>query len=379
MQVGRARPRQVREIEPRNAGLRFATGGEERWLDPVRFRLEGGGAAWIADVSLKEADGGTELLWEADVKRPARGWYNPVHYFMLDEVVAAAERHGLHLQLVLLTRDLYMNALKDSASGDYDRAIGDARRLMRYAVARWGYSTGVAAWEYWNEMDSALPMDRFYRALGDDLDVTDVYQHLRSTGTWGASARDCRHPKLDLADTHFHLRPSDGARLADEVEAVVDRTRWLRGHAPNKPAFLGEFGLTDDQWQITDLMKQSSELVDFHNALWASALSGASGTALAWRWERLDQKNAYPAYKPLSQFLNDIAWTAGNLENVGGNRVCAAWGGTRSKAGVYIRYRPGALTGRQKTENNQMHRRGRVGIPNHRLSGVRRKFRELPA
>lgn len=149
MQVGRARPRQVREIEPRNAGLRFATAGEERWLDPVRFRLEGGGAAWIAHMSLKEADGGTELLWEADVKRPARGWYNPVHYFMLDEVVAAAERHGLRLQLVLLTRDLYMNALKDSASDDYDRAIGDARRLMRYAVARWGYSTGVVAWEYW--------------------------------------------------------------------------------------------------------------------------------------------------------------------------------------------------------------------------------------
>lgn len=100
VQVGMARPRQVREIEPRNAGLRFATAGEERWLDPVRFRLEGGDAAWIAHVSLKEADGGTELLWEADVKRPARGWYNPVHYFMLDEVVAAAERHGLHLQRV---------------------------------------------------------------------------------------------------------------------------------------------------------------------------------------------------------------------------------------------------------------------------------------
>jgi len=327
----------------------FATGGEEHWLDPVRFRLEGGGAAWIADVSLKEADGEPELLWEADVSRPARGWYNPLDCFMLDEVVSSAERHGLHLQLVLLTRDLYMNALKDPASGEYDRAIADARRLMRYAVARWGWSTSVAAWEYWNEMNPGLPTDRFYRALGDDLEVTDVYHHLRTTSTWGPSARDCRHPKLDLADTHFYLRPSDAARLADEVEAVLDRARWLREHAPHKPAFLGEFGLADNQWRITDLMKQSPELADFHNALWASALSGASGTALAWWWERLDQKNAYPAYKPLSRFLRDVPWTAGGLEASVGltaeDRVRLVVLRTRNRAWVWLFHRAAGWAG----------------------------------
>jgi hypothetical protein len=136
---------------------------------------------------------------------------------------------------------------------------------------------------------------------------------LRTTSTWGPSPKDCRHPELDLADTHFYLRPVDANRLGDEVEAIQDRTRWLREQAPNKPAHLGEFGLADDRWRITDEMKQSRDLADAHNALWASALSGASGTALFWWWERLDERNVYPLYRPVSAFLADVPWTSGEV------------------------------------------------------------------
>jgi hypothetical protein len=294
----------------------FATGEGDYWLGSMRFRLEGQGTAWLDDLSLKETGGGPELLWEADVNRPTRGVYNPVDCFMLDELVSAAEQHGLYLQLCLLTRDLYLEALKDPDRPEYEQAIADAKKLFRYAVARWGYSASVAAWEYWNEMNPNLPTDRFYRELGRFLEETDLYGHLRTTSTWGPSAKDCRHPKLDLADTHFYLRPADKTRLEDEVEAIQDRTRWLREQAPNKPAHLGEFGLADDQWRITDEMKQSRELVDVHNALWASALSGASGTALFWWWERLDERNVYPFYRPVSAFVADVPWTSGDVKPV---------------------------------------------------------------
>jgi hypothetical protein len=294
----------------------FTTGPGDYWLGWMRFRLEGRGTAWLGDLSLKEAGGGPELLWEADGNRPARGFYNPVDCFMLDELVSAAERHGLYLQLCLLTRDLYMEALKEPDSPEYEQAIADARKLFRYAVARWGYSTSVAAWEYWNEMNPNLPTDRFYTELGEFLERTDPYGHLRTTSTWGPSPKDCRHPELDLADTHFYLRPVDANRLGDEVEAIQDRTRWLREQAPNKPAHLGEFGLADDRWRITDEMKQSRDLADAHNALWASALSGASGTALFWWWERLDERNVYPRYRPVSAFVADVPWTSGELKPV---------------------------------------------------------------
>ncbi len=291
----------------------FTSGPADYWLDRMSLRLEGNGTAWVSDLSLKESGDGPELLWEADVNRPVRGFYNPLDCAMLDELVAAAEQRGIYLQVCLITRDLYMDALKDPASPAYERAIEDAKKLFRYAVARWGWSPNVAAWEYWNEMNPGLPTDRFYTALGEYLEQVDVYRHLRTTSTWGPSAKDCRHPKLDIADTHFYLRPSDKGRLRDEVEAVLDRTRWLREQAPNKPAHLGEFGLANEKWQPTEEMKQSRELIDFHNALWASALSGASGTAMFWWWDRLDPRDVYPLYRPLSAFIADVPWASGAI------------------------------------------------------------------
>lgn len=291
----------------------FSTGPQDFWLGAMVFRADGNGTVLLRNLSLREVAAGPELLWEADVNRPVRGYYNPLDCSVLDELVLAAERTGLYLQLCMLTRDLYMDALKQPDGPEYDRAIRDAKKFFRYAVARWGASTSVAVWEYWNEMNPGLPTDRFYQELGAWLEKFDPYQHLRATSTWGPSPKDCRHPALDLADTHFYLRPANKGRLEDEVEAVLDRTRWLREQAPNKPAHLGEFGLADDQWRITDELRNSPELADMHNALWASALSGASGAALFWWWERLDQRNAYPIYRPLSRFLEEVPWTSGRV------------------------------------------------------------------
>ena len=292
----------------------FSSGSADFWLNGLRIQVEGEGVAFVRELSLREASGGPELLWEAAVDRPERGFYNPLDCFMLDETLAAAEKQGIYLQLCLFTRDVYMTALKDPAGPEYDQAIRDGKKLLRYAIGRWGYSTRVAAWEYWNEMDPGLPTDRFYAEMGEYLEQADPYRHLRTTSTWGPSAKDCRHAKLDIADVHFYLRPSDKERLHDEVEAVLERTRWLREQAPRKPAHLGEFGLANKKWAPTEEMNRSRELIDFHNALWASALSGASGTAMYWWWDRLDQRNVYPIYRPLSRFIADVPWTSGQVQ-----------------------------------------------------------------
>ena len=300
--------------EWRPFSFKFKTGPNERWLGNVALALEGDGDVWVADLSLKEAGGSVELLWEADLNRGVRGVYNQPDCFMVDELVRAAERDGLYLQLCLLTRDLYMNRLQDPASAEYAEAVQDAKNFMRYTVGRWGYSTAVATWEYWNEMDPGKPTDRFYAEVSEYLANIDIYGHLKSTSTWGPSARDCRLSALSLADTHFYLRPADADRLENEVHAVLDRALWIRQQAPRKPALLGEFGIADNQWRLLPEMNRKTGLADVHNALWASALSGLSGTALSWWWERLDQQEIYSLYRPLSQFLKDIPWTTGQLE-----------------------------------------------------------------
>ncbi len=169
--------------------LRFKTGGDERWLGRTELRVTGEGSAWIDQLSLKEADGGAELLWEAAVERPERGFYNPLDCAQLDDIVSAATQYGIYLQVCLMTRDAYMQDFKDEESPQYAQAIVAAKNLLRYAVARWGSATSVATWEYFNENDPGLPMERFYREVGEYLQQIDVYGHLRSTSTWHPSAR----------------------------------------------------------------------------------------------------------------------------------------------------------------------------------------------
>jgi hypothetical protein len=207
-----------------------------------------------------------------------------------------------------------MKDLKNDTSVEYQRAIDDAKKLLRYAVARWGYSTNIATWEYFNEIDPNLPTDRFYRELAQYLEQIDVYRHLRSTSTWHPSVKDLRHGQLDVADVHFYLRAVKDQKYRDLADAAVGNTDFLRQHAPNKPALIGEFGLANEKWQPTKEMQESRELVDFHNALWASSLAGASGAAAFWWWDRLDRCEAYPLYRPVAEFLKDIPWTTAKLQ-----------------------------------------------------------------
>jgi hypothetical protein len=76
--------------------IEFITGRDEYWLGRTSVQLRGEGAAWLDALSLKETGGGFELLWEADVNRKARGFYNPVDCHMLDQIVAlnAAPNHN---------------------------------------------------------------------------------------------------------------------------------------------------------------------------------------------------------------------------------------------------------------------------------------------
>jgi hypothetical protein len=315
----------------------FTSGADQYWLERLQFQLETSGSARWRDLSLTEADGGPELLWEASVNRDVVGYYNPLDCEQIDQVLAMAERRGIYLQLCLLTRDLYMDKLRDESSADYDWAISHARNLLRYAVARWGYSTHVAAWEYFNEMDPGRPTDRFYDSLGSYLEQIDVNHHLRTTSAWGPAPKDWRHPRIDIAELHWYLRPAWGDLSNDEVAAVADRTKALREHAPDKPALLAEFGLAGNQWELSPLMKQDQQLVHFRRSLWTSAMTGLSGTAMFWWWEDLDRQAAYRHYGPLAAFLKDAPVLRETLDVAANPQDVRAIGvGSKNAAYVWI-------------------------------------------
>jgi hypothetical protein len=318
----------------------FAAGPDDWWIETIRFALPTGGVAYLSGLSLVRADTGRELLWDADPDRQVLGVYNQADCAMLDAVVTEAERLGVRLQLCLLTRDLYMDRLKGERSPDYDRATADARNLLRYAIARWGCSTAVAVWEYWNEMDPGRPTSRFYADLGRYLDGTDPYRHLRTTSAWSDATDDWRHPALDVANMHWYLRPAEGDLYRDEVEAVLRKCRALRASAPARPAMFAEFGLAQDNWQPSPDMGRDARYTHLHRALWASALSGLSGTVMAWWWEDIHARDAYSVYRGVSRFVARIPWTSARLRPVepaaSGARCRAIGLASRDRAYIWV-------------------------------------------
>ncbi|MBN1124836.1 MAG: DUF5060 domain-containing protein [Sedimentisphaerales bacterium] len=285
----------------------YTTDSNQYWLGRMSLRTQEG-EILLDELTLTETGDGPNLLWEADVNRPDRGVYNQIDCWMLDEVLEAARENDIYIMLCLLTRDLYMDSLKDPQSEEYAQAIKDAKNFLRYAVARWGYSTNVAAWEYFNEQNPSLPTDRFYTEMGEYLTKIDPYKHLRTTSTWHPSPRDCRLDQIDVAQLHHYMRPSDKDGFQDEITVLLDRGNWLRTIGPGKPGLIGEFGLATDKWGLSDFMKKDMDGVHFHNTLWASVFSGAGGTAMLWWWDQLDRQDLYRHYYPLSEFLKNVSF-----------------------------------------------------------------------
>lgn len=283
-------------------------------LPQVVFRLNRAGTIWMRDFSLKEAAGGPELLEEADPNRPILGVYHARDSFYLDRILEAAEQSGVHVQLVLFTRDHYLHLLRQSGGRAYRTATDHARRLLRYAVARWGYSTHLVAWEYFNEMDPGLPTESFYTELARYLDTVDVYRHLRVNSTWHSPSKDYAHPDLDAANQHHYLRPPSGEIWKDEVASITTQFEINRARLKERPLFFAEYGITDANWQRAPQLDQDRQWTHLHHALWLTMTLGYGSTVCHWYWDDIHRQDAYGVYTPLARFAADIPFSRDNFK-----------------------------------------------------------------
>jgi len=300
------------EQEARRHEYRFRMGNAPESLEPLRLECRET-TAYVRDLQLTASGSSRNLLWDADHDRPILGTYNQVDCAMLDKLVEEAEKLGVRLQLCVLTRDLYMERLSRPDSPEYQQAMTDARNVLRYAVARWGASEAVAAWEYWNEMDPGKPTARFFTEVGEYLRQTDPYRRPRTTSSWADAPADWKHEAIDLANMHWYMRPAEDERFRDAVLGVLEKAAELRKEVPAKPAFMAEFGLADNNWRPSEHAAGDVDFCHLKHAIWTSALSGLSGTAMAWWWEDIHARQGYRVYKPLSGFVRNIPWTSGRL------------------------------------------------------------------
>lgn len=251
------------------------------------------------------------------------GQYNLINAWEMDRVLEEAERRGIYLNYVVHNHGKFSTFCDpewagnpfNASNGGYlaspeqywtdPRALQSFRNLMRYTIARWGYSPHIFAWELWSELNLAGTHAAFYRRpevvawhrqMGRDVRAMDPFGHMLSSHTSGdytmQNPEIAALPEMDYIPVDAYHGNTDPLYIVQLMRATVEFARPFR-----KPVLITEFG--GNPW-AQDLKHLDDTL---HAAIWAAVGQPMAGTPLFWWWQVIDEENFYPRYAALQRFM----------------------------------------------------------------------------
>lgn len=254
------------------------------------------------------------------------GQYNMMNAWEFDRVLEAAERHGIYINFVIHNHGKF-SAFSDEewADNPFNAAIGgflttpeqyfsDARamacfrKLMRYMVSRWGYSTHLFSWQLWSELDltgskgdvwRSPDVVEWHRIMGREIKVMDPNDHLIGSHVCGDYSH--QNPAL-ISLKEMDYCPVDAYHNSSEALHIVTLMRQTADfNVPyRKPVLITEFG-------GTPMGQGLKHLVDsLHAALWSSTCIPVGGTPLLWWWHLVEEENLYPMYGAVQRFMRTV-------------------------------------------------------------------------
>jgi len=220
--------------------------------------------------------------------------------YRLDALLEMARERDIYIMLTLINHGQYStttnpewdsNPFNSANGGPLDSPAdfatnAEARRLwhqrLRYIAARWGYSTNIMAWEWWNEVNwtplvqSHLLAPWVQRSTAY-LKTVDPYNHLITHSGSPVSDKAVWN-QMDFVQDHRY----DKADLVMDFSGIIQN--WFF-QFPDKPFLMGEFG-SPSQYDRDGML--------FHLGLWAAPMSGSFGTGMMWWWDTyIHPKNVY--------------------------------------------------------------------------------------
>ncbi len=292
-------------------GVNIAWGGQGMEVPAMITRLGASGGNW-SRIWMNHWDS-KNLDWVDSKSKPgtldltvARKW---------DGIVAAAEKSGVHFQMVFQHHGQYSSSVNpnwgenpwNAANGGFlqkpeefftsARARALTKAKYRYSIARWGYSPSVMAWELFNEVQFVDALRNktpeghdaviaWHKEMAAFIKAQDPQQHLVAT----SSDTDI----AGLYDTVDYVQPHSYPPDAVTMAASLEPAKW------NKPIFFGEVGPSGGDNRLS-----GSAYEDFlHAALWASIMqSETGGAAQFWYWDQMERQNLYGQYQSATGFL----------------------------------------------------------------------------
>lgn len=286
--------------------------------DPRFFELSDGSffypvglnVAWASNMGhyfdrLAEQGANTVRIWMCPwhlplEKKESAGSYDLVVAQRLDSIVELAELQDLRILLVFeyhgSLNETWEENPYNSANGGPCRRPEDfftnpeARELFKrkldYISARWGYSTGIFAWELWNEVGYSSfrrfsDVVEWHKEMGEYLESNDGHQRLITTSAGSQGLEDI----AEIESIHFiseHLYADDLATAMLEAHERYEKM-------PKKPFLLAEYGLNRPGSK-----EEPGARLEFSSGMWLSLTMPWSGAGMSWWWDKhIDRKDLY--------------------------------------------------------------------------------------
>jgi hypothetical protein len=191
------------------------------------------------------------------------------------------------------------------------------KNRLRYLVGRWGYSTNIAAWEFFNEIDNAaftrqdsllIPhqaITQWHQEMSRYLKEVDPYGHLVTTSV---SHRDIAGmnaiPEIDFNQKHIYNH-------TERIPAIYPG--YIQSYA--KPYVVGEFGY---RWEDMNPRYAKEFNYDFKRGLWYGLFSPTPILPMSWWWELFDNQKTTRYFNSVREISDQMLEAGkGNFESVG--------------------------------------------------------------
>jgi hypothetical protein len=177
-------------------------------------------------------------------------------------------------------------------------------------VARWGYSTSIAAFEFFNEIDNAafdgadsilIPhaaITQWHDEMARYLKDIDPYRHMVTTSV---SHRDIMGMNsiayIDFNQKHIY-------KHTEKIPAVYPDYIQTFG----KPYVVGEFGY---RWEDDNPKYGEGFDYDYKRGLWYGLFSPTPILPMTWWWELFDARGMTPYFNSVRE-ISDQMLKAGN-------------------------------------------------------------------
>ncbi|HTV41489.1 MAG TPA: DUF5060 domain-containing protein [Candidatus Sulfotelmatobacter sp.] len=291
-----------------NAGENFA----RVWMSPWCFGIEGNPGT-LSNYALDPA-------WQ------------------LDYVLQLAEQEGIYIQLTLDDYREYSSAsgsdgqwtnnpyniinggpcVNQNAFFTNSTATVLYDKRLRYLIGRYGYSSHLLAWEFFNEIDhdysylNSNSVDAWIASQAGWLHTNDPYRHLVTTSLSFASAdpQQWAISQLDFLSWHTYFSP--GYQLNPAQTMAGDASYYRQTY--KKVVQIGEYGTDWESWAAS--MAVDPYLRGLRQGIWGGALGGSAGTAMTWWWDSLAPANDYWLFSSLAAILGPTDWGRATWTNI---------------------------------------------------------------